>query len=454
MMGDSLQAIKHLSSTYLRGDMSNRLILLGLLLTLTACLPDTPVATTSSTILPSPSISHPPATPALISNTPAITSRVTLSSTLTPTVSTTDTPIRTVTPSKTEIVQSCPGAPAILLTPGDWARVSVDSPLPNKIRSQPGISGEILGLAQPGENVLVIDGPRCSDGYTWWFVRSLSGLEGWTVEGDTSSYWLVEPIYAWYRLPYPLTPQGMRTYDLRELKISADGALVYNIIGSYNPLATPMARPLTPDTPEPDDPRYSQFGTASYAAHSFYTISGTVDDFFWVYDLQDPLSRYYLNHKSHDDCTEILRENLDNDVIVNAYLDPFCGINGGIPLLFKAGVKSIQFTGGEGVRYLIASGNHLTVNQLVYHFQGLSDDGRYFLTAIIRPILHPYIIEDQLFTGDFGWLLELKEGQYEQAQKSYDTFNTRIEELLNAGVVTLYPSLEFLDDMMASIVIK
>ncbi len=77
-----------------------------------------------------------------------------------------------------------------------------------------------------------------------------------------------------------------------------------------------------------------------------------------------------------------------------------------------------------------------------------------YITGLFRPILHPYIIEDQLFGDDFGWLLEWKEGQYDEAQKSYDEFNTRIEELLNAGVVTLYPSLDFLDDMVASIVVK
>ncbi len=332
--------------------------------------------------------------------------------------------------------------------------VSVDPPNPNKVRRQPALDGELVGKIQPGENVSVLDGPRCNNDYTWWFIRSLNGLEGWTVEGDTNGYWLVDPIYAWYPLPYPLQSQGSKSYDLRELNISADGALVSNITGSYNPLATPMPRPLSLDTPEPNDPRYSEFGTASYAAHSFYSVTGVIDYFFWVYDLTDPLSRYYLNHKSYNDCTEILRENLQNEEIIKDYLDPFCGINGGIPLLFKAGVKRIQFTGGEGVRYLIASGNYQTANYLTYHFQGLSEDGHYFINILSRPILHPYIIEDQLYNGDFGWLLEWRDGQYEQAEKTYDRFNTRIEELLNADKVTLYPALEFLDAMSTSIVIK
>jgi hypothetical protein len=374
--------------------------------------------------------------------------------TFTTTAKPTITPTWTRTPEESDKLVNCPGAPDILLKLGDWAMVSMDPPLPNKVRSQPGSKSELIGQVQPGENVLVVDGPSCADSYTWWFVRSLEGLEGWTVEGDPSSYWLVDPISVWYQLPHPLTSQGIKTYDLRELKISADLALISDITGNYNPLATPLPMPQTEETPYPDDPRYSDFGTASYAAHSFYNMAGRSDDYFWVYDLEDPLSRYYLNHMSYNDCTEALRKNLESPTIEPEYLKPFCGINGAIPLLFKASVKPIQFSGGEGVRYLIASGNYQTVNYLEYRFQGLSEDGRYYISGFFRPIFHPYIIEDQLFGDDFGWLLEWKEGQYEEAQKSYDLFNARIEELLNADVVTLYPSLEFLDDMMGSIVIK
>jgi hypothetical protein len=378
----------------------------------------------------------------------------TRTSTLTTTATPIFTPTWTKTPVESDKLVYCPGAPDILLKLGDWAMVSMDPPLPNKVRSQPGSNSELIGQVQPGENMLVVDGPRCADSCTWWLVRSLEGLEGWTTEGDTEGYWLVDPISAWYQLPNPLTSQGVKSYDLRELKISADLALISDITGNYNPLATPLPRPQTEETPFPDDPRYSDFGTASYAAHSFYNVSGNFDNYFWVYDLEDPLSRYYLNHMSYTDCTKALRKNLENPTIVPEYLKPFCGINGAIPLLFKAGIKRVQFTGGGGVRYLIASGNYQTVNYLEYRFQGLSDDGRYYISGFFRPIIHPYIIEDQLFGDDFGWLLEWKEGQYEQAQKSYDLFNARTKELLNAGMVTLYPSLEFLDDMMASIVIK
>jgi hypothetical protein len=308
---------------------------------------------------------------------------------------------------------------------------------------------------QPGENVLTLDGPRCVEGYNWWYVRSLAGLEGWTAEGDGQSRWLVEPISSWYALPEPLSSSGEETYNLRELSISADTALVRGISGGYNPLATPLPRPKTEETPEPDDPRYSPFGTAAYAAHSFYSLTNTIDGDFWlwVYDLKDPRSREYLNHLRDADCTQALRQTLKSEEIDPTKLTPFCGINGGIPLLFKADIKPIQFEGGQGVRYLIASANYQTVNHMEYIFQGLSDDKRYYIRGHFRPVLHPYIVDVPL-DNDFGPIMAWKEGQYEEAQKSYDVFNARIEAMLNAGVVPLFPDLELLDRMMASMVME
>jgi heat shock protein HslJ len=100
-------------------------------------------------------------------------------------------------------ITACPGAPEITLKPGEWARVSGNPPLPSRIRSQPGSSGEVIGQVQPGLNVLVVNGPRCANGYTWWFVRSSDGLEGWAAEGDAAGYWLIETTVT--PTPVPLT---------------------------------------------------------------------------------------------------------------------------------------------------------------------------------------------------------------------------------------------------------
>ncbi|OGO25541.1 MAG: hypothetical protein A2136_02110 [Chloroflexi bacterium RBG_16_54_11] len=57
-----------------------------------------------------------------------------------------------------------------------------------------------------------MDGPRCADGFTWWFILSLDGLEGWTAEGNGAGYWLI-----------PLHPISA-AWDAKhnEIKLTAD----------------------------------------------------------------------------------------------------------------------------------------------------------------------------------------------------------------------------------------
>ncbi len=120
-------------------------------------------------------------------------------STPTPEPSATNPP-PTVTPTVTETVapqsgpwEACPGAAYLSrLRVGDKAKVSEDPPLANRVRSQPSLTGEVLGFIEPGEEMTILEGPGCSANWVWWRVRSLeTGLEGWTAEGDKDSYWLV-----------------------------------------------------------------------------------------------------------------------------------------------------------------------------------------------------------------------------------------------------------------------
>ncbi len=45
----------------------------------------------------------------------------------------------------------------------------------------------------PGVPVTILDGPRCADGWIWWYIRDDSGrIQGWTSEGDGPARpWLV-----------------------------------------------------------------------------------------------------------------------------------------------------------------------------------------------------------------------------------------------------------------------
>ena len=45
---------------------------------------------------------------------------------------------------------------------------------------------------------MIVEGPRYADDYIWYFVRSLDGLEGWTVQGDPARNWLNQSLDAFF----------------------------------------------------------------------------------------------------------------------------------------------------------------------------------------------------------------------------------------------------------------
>ncbi len=87
--------------------------------------------------------------------------------------------------------RTCQDAPLSNLVIGDRA-VMVDT-IANNMRYFPGEGdfSPVIGKIQPGEKVLVLGGPQCGSGLTWWLVlNEASRLVGWTAEGDQNGVWL------------------------------------------------------------------------------------------------------------------------------------------------------------------------------------------------------------------------------------------------------------------------
>jgi len=117
----------------------------------------------------------------------------------TPTPTSSPEPTRTVEPSVTTTPlptatnqAGCPGALPSRLRVGRTGVVSLDPPIANRVRREPDRNAEVLGQIMPGEKFIVLEGPRCADGWAWWRVRShTQDLEGWSSEGDETTYWLL-----------------------------------------------------------------------------------------------------------------------------------------------------------------------------------------------------------------------------------------------------------------------
>ncbi|MFN8529121.1 MAG: SH3 domain-containing protein [Anaerolineae bacterium] len=56
---------------------------------------------------------------------------------------------------------------------------------PNNLRENPSPSAARIGSIPGGDGFVVIDGPECAEGYTWWLVQ-YRGTTGWTVEGTAA----------------------------------------------------------------------------------------------------------------------------------------------------------------------------------------------------------------------------------------------------------------------------
>jgi uncharacterized protein YraI len=75
------------------------------------------------------------------------------------------------------------------LTTGIRARVMLDPPLSNRMRSGAGTSHSEITMIGPGEEFDIIGGPSCANGYVWWQIR-YNNQTGWTVEGSDGQAWI------------------------------------------------------------------------------------------------------------------------------------------------------------------------------------------------------------------------------------------------------------------------
>ena len=117
----------------------------------------------------------------------------------------TDVPVGTLTPSPTvppiaagtydpysvQIYYPIEGCPASRLHIGDRATVTIGGG-PNAIRFGSDVRYDsIIGYAQEGERMLIVDGPWCYYNWIVWQVKTDGDFAGYTPEGNGDEYWLI-----------------------------------------------------------------------------------------------------------------------------------------------------------------------------------------------------------------------------------------------------------------------
>ena len=174
-----------------------------------------------------------------------------------------------------------------------------------------------------------------------------------------------------------------------------------------------------------------------------YALSGTFHEpYIRIY----PVTDYVALVPSLAERADLLKQ-----IIQNKPADP-----GSVPLLppwnaaqvFLAKPAYLDFQNGSGIRYLTQYGqSYAPINNqdLFYSFQGLTSDGRYWVSAIL-PVSHPSLqaAADNPMPSDFSEFAE-NFNQYIELIKA--NLNTQPED-------TFTPSLAELDAMMQSMLVE
>jgi hypothetical protein len=111
-------------------------------------------------------------------------------------------------------------------------------------------------------------------------------------------------------------------------------------------------------------------------------------------------------------------------------------------------IKYLNFQNGEGVRFLTQFGQDIwPINNqnILYTFQGLTNDGKYYVSAIF-PISHPDLPADGYnYPG----------GDYETFEDNYERYIADIEALLNNAPDEAYtPQIHLLDNLIESLYVE
>ncbi len=113
--------------------------------------------------------------------------------------------------------------------------------------------------------------------------------------------------------------------------------------------------------------------------------------------------------------------------------------------MYKSNVKYLQFQNGEGVRFLTQYGQALSPlgwPMMFYTFQGLTDDGKYVISAML-PATHPSLPNPDLVPMDQAFM------------DNWENYVTDTEALLNVELDnTFMPPLALLDDLFESMTVE
>ena len=328
----------------------------------------------------------------------------------------------------------CPGAPAARLIVGAVALVAPGSA--NNIREAAATSAKVVIQAQPGDNLLVIGGPTCAEGYLWWNVALTSGEIGWTVKGSSKGYFL-NPTSTHYQTFNAAS--GSTSIDVAYQPIS----FTYNNFAGNSVLAeTVNAVKAAPNTPDSDDPQHLLFAFGTWNDETqFYKRPQIL-----IYNVKDIRAVAATNPTGYaqaiDDLTQLLSKKPDLASVKE--IPVFPGQNAG--QVFHAQSQYVKFKGGTGIRFVTQyaqDAGPISNDRLTYMFVGLTDDGASYVFARIP------VTDSALEGNDKAIPQDYTASDYGAQYTAY--VKASVQKIDQSKATDFTPSLTDLDALFASL---
>lgn len=262
----------------------------------------------------------------------------------------------------------CPAAPPTRLE--QFTDAVITEGARQNMRVQPSLDAEIIEQLPAGTIVNILNDVECADGYLWWEI-AYNGVIGYVAEGQDDEYWL-EP----YIDPEPVVVSEVDedsitvTSDL--LTFAFDPALAAEV--TYQPRIGYMVR----DAMSPH-PNY-----ASYLLHDYmlgdpteaYVLRANVE--LYPVEAWETLNGSPIGHMTR------LRELLETrpPLPIKGEAAPVLPYRNAAQF-FVAQADYLEFEGGAGIRFVtFYAQNTVEIRGgLFYTFQGITDDGAYYISA-------------------------------------------------------------------------
>ncbi|MEQ8671931.1 MAG: SH3 domain-containing protein [Aggregatilineales bacterium] len=278
----------------------------------------------------------------------------------------------------------------------------------NRMRNQPTTAGANIGRIPAGAIFDVLAGPVCADGFNWWQV-DYDGRIGWTVEGDSDTYWL-QPLISTDLMQYEL--------DYGDLAEGIDGMIFdANVLSSAPELSTPafLYSILAGwESVSNTDASISIYPVAAYADLSDYTAETLAE----------------------------LRDILDVQGLPEDISDRFFLPNIMTAQMFRAHIGFVDFENGRGLRYITQFAQDMSPVHNAgtrYVFLGLTDDGAFFISALL-PISMDFLPESYE-SADFNI----------EPENYLDYLYGVVSQINNAPPSAFTPNLAAIDAMFESL---